>query len=269
MFNKEALGGDITKLANSDISLLIRNVSDVKERNLYIGNINDPDMFKITQAIYIVLWGDIYDLTFDKLGPWGKKKYPFRGDTMNSFNTVYGKEMLIAKRYKLDDALMESIVAYQSLYHSIGNFIVIPNRMNVNSKRSNYYSMQDYFDSFIGAIYQYKNQNVETEYSSFFKELKDCFAKNPEYEHLSFERIIRKFYLDNYVKNGQPYNVFNISYDLRKKEYVGRNRRSKTKFISDEEYLIIARNYSEKATTIIQYRGEKICEKLKKCINEI
>ena len=33
----------------------------------FIGNIGDLDMYLIVQAIYIILWGDIYDLTFEKI----------------------------------------------------------------------------------------------------------------------------------------------------------------------------------------------------------
>ena len=59
----------------------------------FIGNIGDPDMYLIVQAIYIILWGDIYDLTFEKMGAWDLKgTYAFRGDTINSFGSLFGKE---------------------------------------------------------------------------------------------------------------------------------------------------------------------------------
>lgn len=266
MFIEDVLEGDITKLINNDISMLIRNVSDGKKRDLYLGNIDDPDMFKITQAIYIVLWGDIYNLTFENMGPWGEKKNPFRGDTMNSFNSVYGKNMLIAKRYGLNSTLMNSVTLYQLLYHSIGNFVVIPNRMDINRRRANYYTIQDYFDSFVGAIYQYQNQNSQTEYWQFFEELNVGFIENPEYKDLPFESFIENFFLDKYVKNGKPYNVFDLSYDLRKKEYIGRNKRSKAEFFSKKEYTMLAKKYFDVASDIITYRGEKIVERLKNCI---
>ena len=59
----------------------------------FIGNIGDPDMYLIVQAIYIILWGDIYDLIFEKMGAWDLKgTYAFRGDTINSFGSLFGKE---------------------------------------------------------------------------------------------------------------------------------------------------------------------------------
>ena len=97
-FTYDALNGCINNLKNEDITLLIDKIENKNTKNLYFGNINDPDMYYITQAIYIVVWGHIFDLTFDKMGSWGKIKHPFRGDTMNSFNSVFGRDMMIAQR---------------------------------------------------------------------------------------------------------------------------------------------------------------------------
>lgn len=266
IFVNEALNGNIDEFENNDITLLIRRISDTKRRNIYFGNIYDPDMYYITQAIYIVIWGHLYNLTFDNMGAWGIIKHPFRGDTVNSFNSIFGKEMMIAKRYNLDDVLMGKAVEYSNLYHSIGNFIVIPNRLNVNSKRANYCSMQDYFDSFIGAFYQFKHPEQKTEYVSSFKKLKEAFIENDEYGSMSFNDFIANFFLEDYVQNNRPFNVFNIPYELRAKEYSGRSIRSKTKFVSDEEYDIIVQNYYDTSKKIIQKRAKKMIAILK---NEI
>ena len=53
----------------------------------YVGKIKDPDMYLITQAIYIVLWGHIWNLNFENLGSWGRStenQFPFRGDTIHA-----------------------------------------------------------------------------------------------------------------------------------------------------------------------------------------
>lgn len=103
----------------------------------FIGNIGDPDMYLIVQAIYIILWGDIYDLTFEKMGAWDLKgTYAFRGDTINSFGSLFGKESkenefgYRAKFFGADKdiILWNKIKEFSRLYHQIGNFIVIPNR---------------------------------------------------------------------------------------------------------------------------------------------
>lgn len=50
-FVKEELNGEVEKLKTYDLADLNPD--------------EDPDMMLITQAIYIVLWGNLYDLTFD------------------------------------------------------------------------------------------------------------------------------------------------------------------------------------------------------------
>ena len=92
-FIEEVLDGKVDNLLNADLYELIYETKNRDIINKYVGDIKDPDMYLITQAIYIIVWGNIYELTFDKLGSWGKtenSQYPFRGDTMNSFKSVYG-----------------------------------------------------------------------------------------------------------------------------------------------------------------------------------
>ena len=189
-FVSDALNGDVSMLKDENITLLINRISDRKKRNLYFGSIADPDMYYITQAIYILIWGHVFDLTFEKLGSWGRVKHPFRGDTMNSFNSVFGKEYLIAKRYNVNKNLLKNIEEYLSLYHSIGNFIVIPNKLNLNRQRANYYTLQDYFDSFLGALFQYKYQDIETEYRIFSEELHSSFTENTIFNKIEFKKYI-------------------------------------------------------------------------------
>lgn len=266
-FTYDALNGCINNLKNEDITLLIDKIENKNTKNLYFGNINDPDMYYITQAIYIVVWGHIFDLTFDKMGSWGKIKHPFRGDTMNSFNSVFGRDMMIAKRYEVEDVLIKTIKEFACLYHSIGNFIVLPNKLNINSMRANYYTMQDYFDSFVGALYQYKHPNEETVYKSFCDQLNDAFAENKIFNEISFDKYVDYFFLRDYVKEGKPFNVFSIEFDIRKKEYKGRLRRSKILHITKEEYISLASNYLETAEKIIRNRADSIIDILNNALN--
>lgn len=59
-FVRDVLDGNIEKLKDFDVTDL----------TTYVGDNIDPDLYLITQAIYIILWGDIYDLTFEKMGSW-------------------------------------------------------------------------------------------------------------------------------------------------------------------------------------------------------
>ena len=56
-FTEKVFGGNIDALRDFCFD-------DLTE---YIGEIHDSDMFWIVQEIYIVLWGDIYDLTYRRL----------------------------------------------------------------------------------------------------------------------------------------------------------------------------------------------------------
>ena len=265
-FVSDALNGDVSMLKDEDITRLINRISNRKKRNLYFGSIADPDMYYITQAIYILIWGHVFDLTFEKLGSWGRVEHPFRGDTMNSFNSVFGKEYLIAKRYKLNKNLLKNIEEYLSLYHSIGNFIVIPNKLNLNRQRANYYTLQDYFDSFLGALFQYKYHDIETEYRIFSEVLHSSLIENTIFNKIEFKKYISDFFLESYVEDGKPFNVFDIPLEIRRKEYIGRNRRSRSDFITRDEYIDMASKYYNKSKEIISYRAECIVDILK---NEI
>lgn len=268
-FKKELLNEDIYILKGLDLEGLFAESNNRMYRKKYVGSINDPDMYLIIQAIYIVVWGYIYDLSFEKIGSWGKKsknQFPFRGDTMNSFNSVYGKECIVAKKYIFNENIMSNIFEYKKLYHSIGNFIVIPNRGNVNGKRANYYSMQDYFDWFIAALYYYTKPSEMTIFSEFNTEIlgtmKDVFDKNKEYSELDFNEWVEKFYLEKYICKGKPINIFEIGLNIRMKEYKGRERRSKFNFYSKSEYNQLAQSYSKFSKEIIDYRADKICKTL-------
>ena len=59
-FTNEVLGNDIDLLRTFCFDNL----------NKFVGDICDPDMYLIVQAIYIILWGNIYDLAFEKMGSW-------------------------------------------------------------------------------------------------------------------------------------------------------------------------------------------------------
>lgn len=126
-FIREMLDGDIEKMRDLDFADLTK----------YISNSIDSDMILFVQAVYIVLWGDLYDLAFDKMGSWSSDgEHPFRGDTMNSFNSIFGKEgkdtefAYRAKFFGADknEVLWKKIREFHKVYHKLGNFIVYLNR---------------------------------------------------------------------------------------------------------------------------------------------
>ena len=142
---------------------------------------------------------------------------------------------------------------------------MIPNIGNVNSKRANYITMQDYFDWFVAALYWYQNQEDEEAYEDLGRELKDVFELNKMYSKdagIDFFDWIRDFFLDPYMENDRPKDVFEINKTIRMKEYMGRNRRIKNGIYSEDEYKMLATNYFEKSKEIILWRGQMICKRI-------
>lgn len=278
-FVKEVLNGDIEKLRTFDFSDLTS----------YIGEIYDPDMYLISQAIYIVLWGDIYDLTFEKIGQWNSKNSKaFRGDTMNSFGSLFGKKdesrgrcfAFRAKNYGADKnpVLWKKIEEFAKMYHYAGNFIILPNRgtvgYGINGARAGYYDsnycegMRDYFDWFLIAVaeYQAKVKSGNNNFNKFEMQLQ----MNPEYNPLFLD--IREwkdlFFLEPYYKDGMPAQLFKTPLSERLKVTDPNGKNPDTLYFEVEEYLELLEDYLDKSREVINYRTDKIIEALKEKIND-
>ena len=272
-FEEEILDGSLENFRNFYFD-------DLKEAK-YIGDINDPDMYLITQAIYIILWGDLYDLSFEKIGRWSvKNTYPFRGDTMNSFGSLFGKEdkgndfAFRAKFYNADQNpdLWGKIQKFYHSYHRLGNFIVIPDRgtnESINSARGRYTGggMRDYFDWFLIAISEYQNKvnSGNIDLNSFELQLKT----NPEYnpEFLPIEKWKERFFLEPYFEGDKPKLLFKTTLEERRKITTPDVIDSK-KYYTADEYLELLEDYLDKAEEVIEYRTNKIIEALAKLISQ-
>lgn len=278
-FVDDVLHGDISKLQ----TLCFDDITKAE----YIGDIQDPDMFRITQAVYIILWGDCFCLDHSNLGEW--KKGDFRGDTMNSFGSLIGKENRdkgreFAYRAKFfgadrDEVLWNKILRFKRLYHSVGNFLVLPNRgsikYGINGARGKFFDeddckgMRDYFDWFLIALADYQKQRMNgvTAFEKFAGQL----HRNPEYDpgFMRIEEWEERFFLTPYFKNGEPALLFKTPLkDRLKKTAAPENRKSSIDYYSDEEYLELLRDYLDKSIDVIQYRGNKIVGALQTALNE-
>lgn len=258
-FVNEELNGEVEKLKMYDLVDL-----NPKE---------DPDMMLLTQAIYIVLWGDIYDLTFDNMGSWSRDcEKPYRGDTMNSFRSLIGKDAWRAKEYGADKIpeLWEKVNLFYHRYHSIGNFIVIPNRSDrkggINGCRGNYWDMRDYFDAFLIAIdvFQEKTERGDTSLSSFERQL----LCNTEYlpSYMKMREWEEKFFLEPYFQDGKPIWLFDLPLEERLKKVSVNGNVKGIKCFEKNEYLQFLDDYLTKSLKVIAYRSEKIVAKLKEYV---
>lgn len=265
-FVDEVLDGDINKMRNLCFADL----------NKYIGDIHDPDMYLITQAIYIILWGDVYDLTFEKMGAWDEAgRHPFRGDTMNSFGSLFGKEQgnkpfgYRAKYHSADEneELWSRIEEFHRIYHKLGNFIVIPNRGScnngINGARGNYFRFRDYFDQFLLAIADYQDK-TEASNQKAFNGFDNLLKENPEYspEFLKIEEWKDIFFLNEYFDGKKPKLLFNTPPERRMLKTAPVEMRETENYYQDEEYLQILDDYLEKSVAVIESRTNTMVDKM-------
>ena len=250
--------------------------------NKYIGDICDPDMYLITQAIYIIVFGDIFDLNFENMGPWDPQgTYAFRGDTMNSFGSLIGKESKdneFAYRAKFFSAdknpdLWNKILEFSKMYHWLGNFIVLPNRGSIengiNGARAGYYNkeycegMRDYFDWFLLAVskYQDKVRSGDIHLSKFEMQLQ----QNPEYNpfFLDIAEWKERFFLEPYFDGDVPKQLFCTPLERRLLVTTVPENRKGEWYYQDEEYLALLEDYLDKSKAVIAYRTNRIVECLK------
>ena len=229
-FIKENLGGDIEKF--KDFDLYTGKFNNCK---YYVGKIKDPDMYLITQAIYIVLWGHIWNLNFENLGSWGRStenQFPFRGDTIHACGKFGDKNDRVTNFFNIDKKdleLFNDILQFEKSYHRIGNFIVLPNRGNINCNKADWLNgMRDYFDWFLISIYNYQQRengnedNVIREFDNAFKsreKFDELLKQNEGYskDYLSISEWKDVFFLDECFDNGVPVNYFNLDPDFRMK----------------------------------------------------
>lgn len=257
-FVKEYLKGDISALADFDFALLQDDI-----RFGCNGRHFDCDDTNLARAIYYMLWGDIFpDISLSDIGS-GKK---YRGDTLNTFNTVFGTYNLekqtcmgIEKSNSPKD-VCRLVNIFHANYHSIGNFILLPNIAETDRKRAytfNTYrgvAYKDYFDLFLQQLYECLTFDKGDSHmltlivrnGFFFSWLKT---------KCGLEYLNKVCWLQDYFNGNSPQNVFLPHI------YCSRKKREWTCF-EKAYYIEHVEQYIIKATTIIKNRANKMLEKL-------
>lgn len=216
----------------------------------------DCDNLKISKAIYCILWGHIFDIKNGEIGSWDTKteKCVFRGDTINSFNTLfgddsYGQIAFRARNRKLDTDfyLWKDVVAFYREYHTIGNFILLPNKGNVNGNRVSS-QIGDYFDLFLLDLCKYKKKPLENHKLCTILKQNDFYEREDVFLILKDEFFLDEFFDDQY----NPKNVFGLG--KRSYKFFEKNQ---------DKYKEFAKNYIELAEKIIFRRSLKMIDVLK------
>lgn len=274
-FINDILDGEINRLKAYCFDDLKGNIKYSYPKCKNIGEwVFDCDDTALARAIYCVIWGHIFELKADEIGPYTKA--PYRGDTMNSFNTLFGndKSGLFAYRarfYGLDEDITSwgNIIRFRYQYHTIGNFIILPNIGNINGKRGNFKTFRDYFDLFLLDMYEYKEINKSN------SRLKKSFEENPFYREFSMNEIKEFFFLDEYFEDEKPKEFISISkksrfkYTRSKQDRINMEKNKKRiDYFSEEEYKKLVDEYITKSEEVIANRADKIIEALKKELEE-
>jgi len=228
----------------------------------------DADNTKLAKAIYYVIWKDeLPDLkTIEDIGT-GKK---YRGDTLNTFTTLFGKkeneETFYSRAQKFgsdDDEFKELVSQFRSEFLTIGNFMLLPNlsqpyAKTINMYRGSWFVWCDFFDRFLLELKYCLTNDIKQD--QIFKKLID---ENSFYFKNDKLNTIQKFsdinFLEKYfMPDGDVEVFFKPHYYPRVCSLI----KSPTKE-QKEEYKEYAKNYIAKATEVIDYRASNIIEKLK------
>ncbi|MEW4328840.1 hypothetical protein Q0N12_19475 [Rossellomorea marisflavi] len=254
-FLDEKWKGDTQPLSTFDFSSLKGN-----KKYGCRGRKFDCDDTDLARAIYYLVWGDLLPyLTLDTL----KRKW-YRGDTLNSFHTMFGKEVTSdgsqkrfwgVEKYFPDLALKKSVERFHQTYHTIGNFVPLPNKKLGSQTFNTYRGVKygDYFDLFL-------------------KRLEHWFLNEEGLDDDKVESLIQEnsFYLDRFERNKDGFKSFcevNYFTDYLTEEWnVNHGVIAHSRWwhgnLTKETYSVEAYTYMEYSSAIIESRANKIIEKL-------
>ena len=249
-FVEERLQGNLNEFVRFDFAQLRGD----KKYGVCGGNSFDCDNTKLSKAIYLLVFEDVWnDLSFVSL-----EKGVYRGDTINSFNTTFGKVDITGgfaglNRFNPDENLQQRVLKFHSLYHTIGNFMVLPNACvdvyTLNTFRGVYHQWRDYVDKFVGALHLLltspQSVNNEEFHQLITANIKDF---EPYYHQDGFELLMDKLLLNDCIdQDGMPKQLFDVVYHWDKR-------------LTRDIYLRHVNQYLDFCESFIEKRGAKMVE---------
>lgn len=218
----------------------------------------DCDDTNIMRAIYVLLWQDLFpNLNLDNFGFLRQ----YRGDTMNTFHTMFGREIsgrpgffAGLEKYSPSDELREKVRDFGRLHSTIGNYVVLPNyfacRTTLNCYRGTN-SWRDFFDRFLFELHKVLTSAPDPDetLAELVKINGFCFDHFKGQEN--FSRLTDALYLSDYCDDsGLPKQVFSLNFHWK-------NERDPEQYFRDSEL------YLEKTASIIRRRSGKMTARLK------
>ena len=263
-FVKERLHGDLSRLRDFNFITLKNDVKYGQDKGQYF----DADDCLLSRAIYVLVWGDVFPcMSMPSIG----NGRAYRGDTMNTFHTMFGRETSGQPGYYLglesfhpDDETRCLARAFHEVVPTIGNCIVLPNHADRNGKtlntyRGSHFKWRDYFGQFLAALKDVLLDAPQQDAGlhALVKEHNHhAFGKYTGLD--GFHNLAKQFFLDAYLdENGHDLTINSVI--SGKIIYHWMKPRP-----SDDEYLKEARSYARNAMRIIHSRSQRIVDALAK-----
>lgn len=251
-FVDEVLNGDLEKLPYYDIKQLRGN----KKYGTSKGRSFDPDNTLIARAIMAV----VFDEAWPGLNEETMTNMDYRGDTINTFNTMFGPlqedgTFQGLSKFNPDSITADRVHHFYSQYSSIGNIVPLPNkyygRYTLNTFRGIYPKWRDYFDSFLTNLRQYLVEG-KAESETYLELMKSNEYSFLQYKGVSgFVELCQKLMLEDYLNpDGSVKNIFPLVYWWNKR-------------LTNVDYLAAVNNYLDFTEPFINKRGMRIAKALK------
>ena len=234
-FISERLDGDIDKLAGFDFALLKGDSIYGTTRQ---SNFDCDDTF-LARAILTILFRDLWPgLTYNNI-----QRRVYRGDTINSFRTLFGPEtdgrFPVPLKFGVSTELYDHIVRFHSTYHTIGNFMILPNYFH-RQYRS--------FNLFRGALSGWRDYA-----DRFLMELKNALSRTPDADSRLIEIIDQNKFAFNAYKHHVSYNdIVDQMYLTRYNDYISQGKLA-FKGISHNKPGLTAEEYQQEALLYLDF----------------
>ena len=257
-FVKERLNGELDRLKDFNFSALENDVKYGQQEGLGF----DADDCLLARAIYVLLWGNVFPcMNMLSVG----KGRAYRGDTMNTFHTMFGRELperpgffCGLENFNPDENMRKLSRKFYALVPTIGNFVVLPNYADrngntLNTYRGSHLLWHDYFDQFLAALEAVLADAPEqdAELRALVWERNDfAFEEYASFE--GFRRLVERLFLNEYTEESGHAFIFNTCMTGKVMYHWMRPRPS------DDEYMKGAQWYARNAIQIIHARAERI-----------
>lgn len=261
-FVSECLEGDWSKLATVNPAVKYAPTSPLSKGDWLKspGRDFDCDDCELSRALYRDLWG--------------LESPKFRGDTLNTFRTVLGRELTVTgavndvegylgtkaqQRFTLSDELKARVKKFYSTYHTLGNFTPLPNEKIKIAGRNTTLNMyragiwKDYFGEFLVAVKTYLNgsDDAKAKLPPDFVKLMDVNAFFWDKYRGAFDRYVHDFFLEGYLDEKGEIIRLPIIYWWDRS-------------LTQEAYIDGVVKYLDFAERLIRERTERLVNALKK-----